>query len=561
MRIPFKKTKGVTTYKPPVLGEVPKGIIDVSKILVSEKEKESINDKLKKLLNYFEPTSNGLVVKGTMKSSNFVRNLKGWGISVNKEGDAYFKTVTAGSYVQVFVQASVPTSIHINDIWYDSDDDYKQYYAVIAGATTIAAEQWVAANFPTEWADVGDGVTTKPDNNATLGATFGTDIAGGGALNTQVTNAGYATLFRQDKFGDGNDGDATISSNTSLTTDVFYNNLTVNSGVTLDTNGYRIFVKGILTLTGTGKVARNGNAGGNGTDATGNGSDNGSIGVGGVAGAALANGSIMGALAGVAGKDGVLGKTTLGVNERSNGNAGGAGGSGTNVTKSIGTTAVDGKAAGTGGNGVSSGTATGGAGGALGTGGTKAGTVYNQVRSIMAAYLLYDIIDGDNLRSSPSSGGAASGGSGGAATYGYGAGARSGISGGSGGGGSTGGIVCVFTKTLAGSGTIEALGGDAGDAGVSTAGHAFGPSSYESAAGGAGGSSGGAGGTGGVVIVAYETNSGTVTFLATGGTGGTKASGGAGAAVDYGGGSYATNGADGNDGNAGAQGVVIELTT
>jgi hypothetical protein len=49
--------------------------------------------------------------------------------------------------------------------------------------------------------------------------------------------------------GDGSDGNVTISSPTTLTRDMFYNNLTVTS--TLTTNGYRVYVKGTLDGTGT----------------------------------------------------------------------------------------------------------------------------------------------------------------------------------------------------------------------------------------------------------------------------------------------------------------------
>ena len=51
------------------------------------------------------------------------------------------------------------------------------------------------------------------------------------------------------EFGDGSDGDVTISSPTTLTRDMYYDNLTVND--TLTTDGYRIFVKGTLDGTGT----------------------------------------------------------------------------------------------------------------------------------------------------------------------------------------------------------------------------------------------------------------------------------------------------------------------
>ena len=51
-------------------------------------------------------------------------------------------------------------------------------------------------------------------------------------------------------FGTGLDGNVTITSNTFLTGDMYYNNLTVNSGSTLFTNGFRVFVKDTLTNNG-----------------------------------------------------------------------------------------------------------------------------------------------------------------------------------------------------------------------------------------------------------------------------------------------------------------------
>lgn len=60
------------------------------------------------------------------------------------------------------------------------------------------------------------------------------------------------------QFGDGSDGDVTISSNTTLSEDKYYNNLTVESGVSLDTNGYRVYVKQKLINNGT--IHNNGHA-------------------------------------------------------------------------------------------------------------------------------------------------------------------------------------------------------------------------------------------------------------------------------------------------------------
>ena len=47
-------------------------------------------------------------------------------------------------------------------------------------------------------------------------------------------------------YGFGQDGDVTITANTTLNRDMYYNDLTINANCDLDTNGYRVFVKGTL---------------------------------------------------------------------------------------------------------------------------------------------------------------------------------------------------------------------------------------------------------------------------------------------------------------------------
>lgn len=49
-------------------------------------------------------------------------------------------------------------------------------------------------------------------------------------------------------YGTGSDGSVTISTNTTLTSDKYYYNLTVNANTVLNTGGYRVFVKNILSL-------------------------------------------------------------------------------------------------------------------------------------------------------------------------------------------------------------------------------------------------------------------------------------------------------------------------
>lgn len=58
-------------------------------------------------------------------------------------------------------------------------------------------------------------------------------------------------------FGDGSDGDVTISSNVTLTRDMYYNNLTINATRVLSPDGYKIYVK--WTLTNNGIIRRNWN--------------------------------------------------------------------------------------------------------------------------------------------------------------------------------------------------------------------------------------------------------------------------------------------------------------
>lgn len=100
-------------------------------------------------------------------------------------------------------------------------------------------------------------------------------------------------------FGTGADGNLTYDGSTTilgmapsasaytLTRDIYANNLTVNAGVTINTGGYRIFVKGTLTLSNatTSIIQNNGGNGGNGAAISGNsGGGGGGAGSGGAGG-------------------------------------------------------------------------------------------------------------------------------------------------------------------------------------------------------------------------------------------------------------------------------------
>ena len=58
-------------------------------------------------------------------------------------------------------------------------------------------------------------------------------------------------IGNDDVYGTGLDGNVTISVNTSLSGDMYYNNLTINPGIVLNPNGFRVFVKNTLTVNGT----------------------------------------------------------------------------------------------------------------------------------------------------------------------------------------------------------------------------------------------------------------------------------------------------------------------
>lgn len=51
-------------------------------------------------------------------------------------------------------------------------------------------------------------------------------------------------------YGTGADGNTIIAANTTLSRDMYYNNLTINNGTMLNTNGFKVFVKNTLTLNG-----------------------------------------------------------------------------------------------------------------------------------------------------------------------------------------------------------------------------------------------------------------------------------------------------------------------
>lgn len=320
-------------------------------------------------------------------------------------------------------------------------------------------------------------------------------------------------------FGDGSDGNVLINTGTSLSRDMFYNNLTIQKGQVLNPNGYRIFVKNIFTVNGT--WARNGN---NASGST--------------AGTALAAGTLPGSLAGVNGGSGGQGGGNI------NGGAATyapATTDGASTNPSLGVSGQQGVEGG--GPGAGSGFIGGGV--PVGAAGTATATK-NIPRNSFGAYLLADI-SGTTI--TQHQGSASSSGSHGG-DGGYGASDANGGNGGMGGGsGGQGGIIQVFARIIINNGTISANGGNGGNA---TNG-ANAPSSTGSACGGGGGGGGGDGGQGGVVFLVYSKYYGNGTITANGGTGGNFGTGGTG--LNGGG-----TGGTGQTGLTGVAGKIIRLT-
>ena len=343
-------------------------------------------------------------------------------------------------------------------------------------------------------------------------------------------------MLSQPIYGDGSDGDVIISANTNLTRDMYYNDLTVNTGVVLNNAGYRIYVKG--TLTNNGTISRNGNNGSNG-----NAGSEDVKGTGGAGGSALAAGSLPGTIAGSAGGNGGDGGRNADPGE--NGDNGSVGGAGLNTTDSIGG-AGGGGGAQVGGDGAGVGAYTGGIGVACGTAGTATQWI-RQPRDIVTSGIV------DTSHGLSAGNGGSGGGGGGASRQDGVNGNYGGGGGGAGGSGSPGGAILISAKKIViNSGcSITANGGNGGnggngaDAGVNVGSGIWG-------GGGGGGGGGGVGGQGGVIILIYNslTNDGSITANAgTSGTGGTGGSG-----IDGGGDGY-----DGSTPTISSAGRIIYL--
>lgn len=356
------------------------------------------------------------------------------------------------------------------------------------GATMIANKQTLTAalpvtisNSPTVIAGAAPVIAVNAASEAAVGVVErATDAEAFAMTDTEryVTPSQLGKYGVSDQlFGSGWTGAATISTDTTLTGDMYYSDLTVDTGVNLNTGGYRIFVKGTLTLNGTIR-----NIGGNGGD--------GFAPDGGAAGAASAAGSTKASPAGVVGGAGAASNDLPA--------SGSAGTAGTNESVSDGgSSGVVGGAGG--GYSGASGSGAGGAAGATTNASAAYGDIHNVLMGIMwRLFTTTGLVIPGRHAGNGSGGGGGADGDGSSTCYG----------GGGGGSGGNGGFVILVARKITGSGTVSAAGGNGGNGG-----DGYG------AGGNAGGGGGGAGGSGGVIILVCLDKS-SITLNVAGGTGG-----------------------------------------
>jgi len=500
--------------------------------------------------------------------------------------------ITAGEWVLVetsatttFAQDEIPTALTAGDIWVDTNDGNKMYRATNAGDDQITAGEWVAVpdgnkldllGGSYDTAASGARVRIFPDANTGIqiiddaaGDVFKAEV--GGANVGDVTIGGATKYVKWDKseseleivaddvtlngssltfqniYGDGSDGTVTVNSNTTMTEDWYCSSLTVDSGFTLNTGGYRLFVKN--TLTNNGTISRDGNAGGDGAVGT---PHMYTGGVGGTAGAALGAGFYAAGVVGVAGGNGGDG----GYIGAGSGSSGGT--VGTASTNSLGTNGSAGNTGGAGGASVQTSTGSpsysGGGVGAGGAGGTATAAT-TKPKTLVETLLMrnFEPSTPTKLNIGANTGGASGGGGGGG--FNTDPQCQGGGGGGAGGTGSTGGTAAILARIIVNTGTISVLGGAGGD-GANGKDSEVQSSTY--AGGGGGGGGGGTGGSGGILILVYSllTDTGTISVAGgAGGTGGTGGAAGVGTPNTY----PAVAGTNGNTGTTGASGVLIQL--
>lgn len=443
--------------------------------------------------------SNGSVSEyaGTVCTNQFVRSLSALGSATC---ETVANTDLANSTISGISLGSSLADLTATDSTLTFSGTYNGGTARTIGLNLGNENTWTAGQIFTT--STTTSATTTNFAITSLGTSAGAFIAvdpNGTVIATTTPSGGSSAIAPIGS--DGNDGDVNVTSEITLTRDMFYDNLVVESGGIINAGGYRIFGKTSVTVDSGGTIRSNGTDGGAGDNAAGPCASE----QGGTAGTAPTAGTLPAGVDGVAGAN--SGCATNGV----------AGNNGTAITKAM----VDwnGRAGGAGGSAT-------GSGGAASSGGATSSSITNFPRNAQAAFTLWEF---DSTTSTSTvrfniTAGAGSGGSGGNTSSCNNDGAAGG------GSGASGGVVWISTPTFLNNGTVQANGG-AGGVGGNGAGCT--PKS--------GGGGGGGGGNGGVVFILAGSYTDNATVEAAGGTGGTGGTSG-------GGGNAGSNGTTGKDG-------------
>lgn len=104
--------------------------------------------------------------------------------------------------------------------------------------------------------------TTLDDPVVSIPVDLTDDVAAASVAQGFKVGLDYITLLKnilKAEFGDGSDGNVTISTTVTLTRHMYYDTLTVQAGADLQLNGWRVYCKTGLVWTG-GKISINGGA-------------------------------------------------------------------------------------------------------------------------------------------------------------------------------------------------------------------------------------------------------------------------------------------------------------
>ena len=335
-----------------------------------------------------------------------------------------------------------------------------------------------------------------------VGGTISYGSGSDGSYTLDGTQATVAGLFTKDS-----------GTHYTLLRDAYFNLLTINSGITLATAGWRIFCNS--GIGGTGIIDNSGATGGSGTAASGQ-----TQGAGGAATADTTGNYLpSGGQGGAGGNGGYTGHAPV---------AGVAGGSISAYWNTV--VGLAGMVGGNGGNNGSQGAGGGAATGTLLPSG--AGSMRNTWAAVLVrAFNSTTVYAPGYNQTNGGSGGGSRGLSG---TWGAGGGGAA--------AGNNGGTIVIVARILSGSLTIQANGGNGGNGGG-------GANGSGANADGGGGGAGGNGGNGGQVFILYGIDSSTNVYSVVGGTGGLAGAKGSGS-------SGGTDGVAGQAGGSGVAGIV-----